>query len=150
MWYRVFSRAGTAVSPAELVEHLHLVGFAVEPHFRGDDLGWTAGELRLAGVAHGETVTFDRFLTEIDDLRGDLNNFAAEIEATGEGPHQAALMQHVIQTQQLVAMRMPADVRLRELGREAVKYLASRSEGIFQIDGEGWFAGTGELLVPEG
>ena len=49
MWYRVFGLSESEPSPATLAEHLHAAGLAVEPHFKGDDLGWTAGELRPPG-----------------------------------------------------------------------------------------------------
>src|SRR5215207_10771491 len=43
MWFRVFGLNDTEPPPAELAAHLHALGLAVEPHFKGDDLGWTSG-----------------------------------------------------------------------------------------------------------
>lgn len=143
MWYRVFSPNPDPVSPVALAEHLHSAWFAVEPHFRGDDLGWTSGELRFAG----KLVRIDRYLTVVDDIREDLNSFAAELESN-ETLHTAGLMRRVIQSHQLMALQ--CDCRECEsLCLQAVQYLAAQSDGVYQIDGKGWFAATGELLVAE-
>src|SRR5436305_10339475 len=99
MWYRVFGRNPDEVPPAALAEHLHAAGLAVEPHFKGDDLGWTEGELRLPV---GSPVLLARYLTKEDDLRDDLNAHAAELETMDYSSNSAPLMQRVIQTKQLV------------------------------------------------
>ncbi len=143
MWHRVFSPNPAPVSPVALAEHLHAAGFAVEPHFRGDDLGWTSGELRFAG----STLRIDRYLTAVDDIREDLNTFAAMLELK-DTPHTAGLMQRVIQTQQLIALQCQAPDH-QTICVEVIRYLAARSDGVYQIDSRGWFAATGELLVAE-
>ncbi len=151
MWYRVFSRSELEPKPAALAEHLHALGLNVEPHFKGDDLGWTSGELRLPGG--GSPVLLARYLTSEDDLRDDLNAFAAELETMDYSPNSAPLMQRVIQTKQLITLRKPVDanneVLLDRVLDEVVRFLASALEGVFQIDGRGWFAASGELLVQE-
>jgi hypothetical protein len=68
-------------------------------------------------------------------------------------PHHADLMRHVIQTKQLVTLRRPLDhadeAALDRLCDEVVRFLAARTEGVYQIDGRGWFTAAGELLLPE-
>jgi hypothetical protein len=149
MWYRVFGLSEVEPSPALLAEHLHALGLAVEPHFKGDDLGWTEGELRLPT---GAPVPLARYLTKEDDLRDDLNAHAAELE-TMDSPNSGPLMQRVIQTRQLVTLRKPADatdeILLDKVLDAATRFLASATDGVYQIDGRGWFAAGGELLVPE-
>lgn len=151
MWHRVFGLSAASPPPSALAEHLHAAGLAVVPHFKGDDLGWTAGELVLPGG--GSPVLIQRYLTDADDLRADLNAFAAELETMTFNPHHADLMRHVIQTKQLVTLRRPLDhadeATLDRLCVEVVRYLAARTEGVYQIDGRGWFAAGGELLLPE-
>lgn len=151
MWHRVFGRTAGPVSPTALAEHLHAAGLPVEPHFRGDDLGWTAGDLVLPGG--GAPVRVERYLTDHDDLRGDLNAFAGELEAMDYSPHNVRLMEHVIQTKQLVTFRRPLDhadeATLDRLCEAVVRFVAARTEGVYQIDGRGWFAGDGTLLVQE-
>lgn len=140
MWYRVFGRSAAEVPPAELAAHLHAAGHPVEPHFKGDDLGWTSGELRLGG----KSIVLERYLTEQDDIREDLNAHAAELE-TMASPHSTALMTHVIQTQQLITCRGENE----PLAIATCRFLASKADGVYQIDGQGWFAANGDLLIQE-
>lgn len=151
MWHRVFGRLADQVPPAALAAHLHAAGLPVEPHFKGDDLGWTSGELRLPGL--GSPVLLDRYLTSEDDLRADLNAHAAELETHPNSPHAPRLMQHVVQTQQLVTVRKPVaaadEVALEKLLEETCRFLAANCDGVYQVDGRGWFAPDGTLLVEE-
>lgn len=150
MWYRVFGATETEPAPVALAEHLHARGLPVEPHFKGDDLGWTEGALHLAG---GAPVLLSRYLTKEDDLRDDLNAYAAELETMDHSPNSGPLMERVIQTKQLITLRKPADATDEALTArvldEACRFLATATGGMFQIDGRGWFAATGELLVQE-
>ena len=150
MWYRVFGPTDLEPAPAALAAHLHALGLAVEPHFKGDDLGWTEGELRFAGAG---PVLLARYLTAEDDLRADLNAFAAELETMDYSPNSGPLMERVIQARQLVTLRRPVDapneVLVERVLDGAVRFLAAATGGVYQIDGRGWFAPTGELLVPE-
>jgi hypothetical protein len=151
MWYRIFGSTEAEVPPAQLAEHLHALGHAVEPHFKGDDLGWTRGELVLPG---GHTpVLLERYLTEPDDIRDDLNAYAAELETMTYSPNAAKLMERVINTKQLIAIRKPIDhadeSRLDATVRETVAFLAAELGGFWQADGAGWFDGDGTLLVQE-
>ena len=150
MWYRVFLSTDVEPSPVALAEHLHARGLAVEPHFKGDDLGWTSGELRLPT---GSPIMLARYLTKDDDLRDDLNAHAAELETMDYSPNSGPLMEGVIQTKQLVTLRKPVDVPdevlTEKVLEEACRFLASATDGVYQIDGRGWFAASGERLVQE-
>ena len=151
MWYRVFCRSADPVSPASLAEHLHSQGLAVQPHFKGDDLGWTSGELVLPGS--GSPVILNRYLADEDDLRDDLNAFAAELETMDYHPEHVRLMEHVVQTRQLVTYRKPIDhadeAVLDRLCETAARFLAAGGDGVYQTDGSGWFAADGRLVLPE-
>jgi hypothetical protein len=151
MWHRAFCRSSSIVGPVPLVEHLHATGLPVVPHFRGDDLGWTSGELVLPGG--GTPVHLARYLTQEDDLRDELNAFAAELETLSFNPNSTALMAHVIQTQQLVTLRRPLDhadeATLDRVCVEAMRFFARNADGVYQIDGQGWFAADGTLLVED-
>lgn len=151
MWWRVFGRSDSEPPPTGLAEHLHAAGLPVEPHFKGDDLGWTTAELRLPG---GNTpVLVQRFLTTEDDIRDDLNAHAAELETCDYSPNNGTLMQHVIQTKQLFVLRRPVDaadeVTAENVLEAACRWLADRTDGVYQIDGRGWFTANGELLLQE-
>jgi hypothetical protein len=151
MWYRIFGGVDTEVPPASLAAHLHAAGLPVEPHFKGDDLGWTEGELRLPG--DGTPVYLARYLTGEDDLRDDLNAHAAELETMDYSPNSGPLMARVTQTKQLITIRKPvgaADEVLLERVLDLIsRFLAAATDGIIQIDGRGWFAADGQLLVQE-
>jgi hypothetical protein len=150
MWYRVFGSTLHEPAPALLAAHLHALGLVVQPHFKGDDLGWTEGALRFAS---GSPVLLARYLTDEDDLRADLNAHAAELETMTYSPNSVPLMERVIQAQQLVTLRKPIDapdeVLLERVLEESARFLALATAGVYQIDGRGWFTSAGELLVQE-
>jgi hypothetical protein len=150
MWYRIFGRADSRLPPAALLEHLSLGGFAVQAHFRGDDLGWTAAELRLD---RGGPVYLERYLATEDNLRDDLNSWAAFLETCDYSPNSTPLMERVIQSAQLITLRKPIDhadeVILDRLCLETCRYLASQCDGVYQIDYDGWFAADGAMLLKE-
>lgn len=150
MWYRIFGKSESEPEPAALAEHLHAVGVFVEPHFKGDDLGWTGGELRLSDST---TVLLQRYLTKQDDLRDDLNAYAAVLETCDYSPNNGLLMQHAIQTKQLITLSKPIDVAdevtLEKLLETTCRFLATVTDGVYQIDGRGWFSASGEMLLQE-
>ena len=116
-------------------------GFACVPHFKGDHLGWTSGEFHFA---LGSPILLARYLTKPDDLRTDLNAFAAELETMTYAPNAAGLME---------TLRKPFDhadeTKLDSICEFLMQSLAAASDGIYQIDGKGWFTAGGELLVQE-
>ena len=150
MWQRVFGRSDSGLTPAEIAAGLAAAGHACIPHFKGDDLGWTAGELHFP---NGSPILLARYLTKPDDLRADLNAFAAELETMTYSANVPTLMERVIQTEQMVTLRKPFDhgdeVKLDAACEYLVRTLAYASDGVYQIDGKGWFAADGELLVKE-
>jgi hypothetical protein len=146
MWHRVFCRSTDEVPPAVLAAALHETGFPVAPHFKGDGLGWTRGDLWLHGAA---AVAVERFLTAEDGLRPDLNAFAAELEAADAGPGTADLMRRVIQTQQLITVSAAEGVAADELVTAVCQFFATASDGVVLAEGRGWFDATGALLHPE-
>lgn len=151
MWLRVFALDSTHVPPAAMAERLAADGITVVPHFKGDDLGWTTGELHLPGG--GTPLLLARYLTKEDDLRDDLNAHAAELETMTYSPNAIPLMERVIQTRQMITIRKPIDHPNESLVETAclttARYLAEQTDGVYQIDGRGWFAASGEQLVEE-
>jgi hypothetical protein len=151
MWLRVFSPSTADVPPAAIATALATAGVPVVPHFKGDAHGWTTGELHLPNG--GTPLLLARYLTKEDDLRDDLNAHAAELETMTYSPHAAPLMETVIQAKQMMTVRKPLDYPDETVTDAAcevlVKFLASTAGGVYQIDGRGWFAATGERLVEE-
>jgi hypothetical protein len=150
VWLRVFGRSDAAPSPAKFVEHLAKAGLAIVPHFKGDDLGWTSGELM---IPRGSPVMLNRYLTVEDDLRDDLNAFAAELETLNHEPNHQVLMERVIQTKQMIVLRKPADapdeVFLENLLTTSCRWLAAATDGVYQVDNDGWYAPDGTQLLKE-
>ena len=68
-------------------------------------------------------------------------------------PNHGPLMRHVIQTQQLIVLRGPLatadEVTAERVLLAACRFLAASTDGVYQIDGRGWFAADGELLLQE-
>ncbi len=150
MWYRIFCRSSAEVTPEALLAHLHARSMPAVAHFKGDDLGWTSCEMTLG---KGSPLLLSRYLTKEDDLRGDLNTWAAELETMDYSANNTQLMERVIQTEQLVTIRKPVDhsdeVILDRLCLELCRFLSTGCDGVYQVDGSGWFAASGELMLQE-
>jgi hypothetical protein len=126
MWHRVFGLNDVMPQPAEMQARFGWGEIAV----RGDDLGWTsleAGNLRI-----------ERYLPEADDIRDELDAWAAWIETR----EQTDLMQHVISTRQMFTFESDS-------GESIARWLAARTDGTYQIDSRGFFDRNGKLIVEE-
>jgi hypothetical protein len=150
MWYRVFCRSPDAPAPADLLARLAAGGRPVTASFDPPDRSWASAEV---GLSRGTPVYLERFRTAEDDLRNDLNTWAAVLETLDYSPNHARLMEHVIQTQQLFTVRKPLDhaneSALDELCRRLCLELAAAGDGVFQVDDDGWYAADGTLLLKE-
>jgi hypothetical protein len=149
MWYRVFGTNDAQPQPAALLEHLHRLGLEVAGHFHGDDQGWFRAE--VVATDEDEPIRVERFLSKDDDIRADLNTWAAWLETMAANPHHERLMQHVIGTTQLFTVERPADAdeTADHVCTEICKFLARITAGIYQADNQGFFAADGTLLVRE-
>lgn len=152
MWYRIFGRSAAEVKPNDLLEHLHMHGETVTTRFKGDDLGWTSIEVV---TPHGtdSPLLVERYLTEEDNLRDDLNTWAGYLETLNYSSNNVVLMERMIQTKQLITIRKPVshpnDVEAERLCERLTRYLAQQIEGIYQIDQVGWHDATGNVLIAE-
>lgn len=151
MWSRVFGRNDATPDPAALSAHLQTLELPSAGQFRGDELGWTGVELIVQAGA--TPVYVQRYLTATDDLRDDLNTWAAWLETQDHEPRHRALMEHVIASRQLITIRRPLDhadeVILERLGTALCQWLATQTDGVYQVDGEGFFAADGSLMLHE-
>jgi len=150
-WYRIFGRSEQQPAPAALLEHLHELGVADGAHCRGDEEGWTSVEVSLAeGFS---PLQVECFLASEPGIRAELNNWAAWLETCDYSPSHVSLMERVIQTRQLYTLRRPIDhpdeVRLERVSVAICRFLAAATEGVYQSDGEGFFAADGTLLLQE-
>jgi hypothetical protein len=150
MWYRVFCRSDAEAKPADLLASVQQPGRPVTASFRGDDLGWTAAEFSLGS---GTPVYVERYLTGEDELRDDLNTWAAWLETQDHEPNHARLMEHVIQSRQLVTIRKPIDSpnesAVEDVCGAVCRRLAEAADGVYQVEGDGWYAADGRRLLQE-
>jgi hypothetical protein len=145
MWYRVFGTGPEEPAPAGLLEHL---GPAVPVTFHGDDGGWFKAE--LAWDPEESPLHLERYLASEEGIRDELNSWAAWVEATGEGPVQSQLMQHLIGTQQVFTLWRPHQSAAADpLCRGLCDWLARKTVGIYQVDGQGFLEAGGQLLLTE-
>ncbi|GIW81624.1 MAG: hypothetical protein KatS3mg105_3431 [Gemmatales bacterium] len=148
-WYRVFSTAENPPDPDDLLRPLLSHFPRLKARFLGSREAWLRGEFTVQPDC--PMIELERYLTEEDDLSADLQSWAAWLETCEDEPHSAALMQHVIATRQLFTILVDepyADIN-EEFARTLASLLAQATNGVFQSDGLGFFAGSGELLVPE-
>lgn len=146
MWYRVFGLNDNDIQPAELLEHLQHCGLEVQGHFRGDDEGWFEAEFVLDGLS----VTVNRYLVTEEGVRQELNNWAAWIELESSTDQRESYMQRIISSQQMFTMEIPdAHAALESLCLETCRFLADRTQGMYQVDGQGFFSSEGNLLIGE-
>jgi hypothetical protein len=150
MWYRVFCRSDAEVRPDDLLARVQQPARPVTASFRGDDLGWTAAEFSLGS---GTPVYVERYLTGEDELRDDLNTWAAWLETQDHEPNHARLMEHVIQSKQMVTVRKPLDSSnesaIEDLCQAVCRAIAESADGVYQVEGDGWYAADGRRLLQE-
>jgi hypothetical protein len=146
-WYRVFGINDAKPAPEDLLAALAGAKINTEARFIGDDQGWYRAELRLPTLA--APVDVQRFVTGVDDIRSDLNTWAAWVETHGELEF-AWLMQHLISTTQLFVWQAPPDNEdAINLSVMLCDYLSRTTDGVYQVDGVGFFNVAGLLVLRE-
>ena len=145
IWYRIFGRSNAEPSPAAILERLNGLA-AVVGRFGGDEAGWFRAELVVAETA---TLSLERYLSTEEGVRAELNSWAAHLEASSEGPETVRLMERIIQTRQLFTLARPADdlPPLDDVCLALCRFLAEATDGVYQIDGRGFFAADGALRL---
>jgi hypothetical protein len=150
MWYRVFCRSAGSLEPRDLAGRLATSGRAVRAEFEPNDRTWSSGALRLGS---GTPIYVERFDTATDELRNDLNTWAAYLETLDYSPNHTRLMEHVIQTRLLFTIRKPLDhpneSAVDDVCRALCGELATVGDGIFQIEDEAWYSADGTMLLQE-
>jgi hypothetical protein len=150
VWYRVFCRTDAEVPAGHLLAEAQRPGRAVRGDFRGDDLGWTAAEF---SIGPGTPVYVERYLTGEDGLRDGLNTWAAWLETQDHEPNHVRLMEHVIQAKQVVTVRKPLDSpqesAIEDLCQSVCRVIAQAADGVYQVEGDGWYTADGHKLLQE-
>ncbi len=135
MWLRIFSPTQADVPLERIQQFLHQQQRLDLLHASGDDLGWTT-------IRAGELI-IERYLLEADNLRPELDTWAAVVESWEAGDIGTRLMQRIIDTRQLFTL-IGGD-RLEEWAR----FLASETHGFYQVDGSGFFEADGTPIILE-
>jgi hypothetical protein len=133
--------------PVDLQHFLHGQGIGGPLAVTGDDLGWLSIEFQ---VAEG-TIRIERFLTEEDELRDELDTWAGWIESQPATVTTTELMQRIISTRQVFTIRsVPAvEGETQDNSEMVARWLARASQGVYQVDGRGFLGPSGELLLGE-
>lgn len=151
MWIRIFGRRVDEVKPATILAHLQEQGIPATGRFKGDDLGWTSAE--ICSSSTDSPILVQRYLTEEDALRDDLNTWAGYLETLNYSPNNVLLMERMIQTQQMITIRKPTahpnEVLLEKLCDTLSRFLAGTIDAFYQIDKVGWHEANGDMLIQE-
>jgi hypothetical protein len=151
MWFRVFGANDVQPEPAALLEHLKGLAVTVPGHFGGDQHGWFRADFPYA--ADTAPLRLERFLVSEDDIRDDLNAWAAWLETQDENPNVPRLMQLMISTKQVFTLRCPRDAydeaEVQKLCLGVCQFLAKQTGGVYQVDRAGFFAPDGRELLRE-
>lgn len=146
VWYRVFAATDAVVEPAALLEHLQRHGHQVVGHFRGDNQGWFSAKLVLPDEE--TAIDLERYLASEKGIREELNSWAACLE-TQQTPQRDELMRRVIQSRQVFAVSCPPEAAVQDLCEALCRYLAQETEGVYQIDGRGFIAADGTIMIAD-
>jgi hypothetical protein len=145
LWHRVFGRSEERVRPDDLLAYLQAQGAVVTGRFDGGD-DWWGAEIALAETM---PLSLERFAAAEEGIRAELNSWAAYLETCDDEPNHAPLMERVIQTRQLFTLHRPVDDCGEPWCVALCQYLARATDGVFQVDGQGFFAADGTPLLRE-
>jgi hypothetical protein len=154
-FFRVFGRNDVPPDPEAVVASIRRSYPDLVAHFRGDDLGWFEGRFVLD--AETPPIVVERFLSKEDDIRGELNTWAAWLESAGDTPTHHQVMKQVVTAAQLFTVHQTIEESEEDTPDASVEatcialcqFLASQTDGIYQVDHHGFFAADGMLLVAE-
>ena len=152
MWYRVYGMNQAPLFPADVLEFLNRQYPGVTGHFRGDDAGWFHAELTL--LESDLRIEMARYLANEEGIRREMNGWAAWIEETLGEKKGGPWMQRLINTTQVVTLRLGDEEAEIESAVDALlvnlcRYLAQMTDGVYQIDGRGMFQPDGALIAAD-
>jgi hypothetical protein len=149
MWYRVFGTNEMQLAPETIRSQLDGLGCGVTVTFAGGD-AWLRAEIVFADTT---PIHVERFLSSEEGIRAELNTWAAYLETCDYSPNFAALMEQMIRTKQLFTLRRPLDaaneVLVDNICLGLARLFARTTEGVYQVDGQGFFSADGLLLLQE-
>ncbi len=153
VWFRVFGTNEGEPDPASLVAHLREI-FLDEStiRFRRDEEGWFTADVLFPGCA--QPWRLNRYLASEEGIRAELNSWAAWLEAAEDNRQRDQLMLHLINSRQVFTFEVEIGdldpiARIDRWCHGLCQLLARQTEGVYQADGQGFFAADGTLLLQE-
>ena len=149
MWSRVFGINDVEPDPHGFADVLRSYRTETLVRTEKDSQGWFKATVTTPDGA--ALLQIDRYLAGEDGIRSELNSWAAWLE-TQDGANQERLMLHMIRTSQLFVLGQADNVRSSETDGMAValcRFLARKTEGVYQVDGMGFFDRDGSCLMEE-
>jgi hypothetical protein len=150
-WCRVFGQAEAEPDPDRLTREVARAAPEAVVAWQQSERGWCRAEVRVDPSR--PPLVLERFWRDEEGIRGELQAWAAWLETCDYSPHHEPLMRHLIQTQQVFTLRRPVDwpneALLDALCDVLSQALAQEADGVYQIDGRGFFAPDGALLLEE-
>ena len=138
------------------VKTIHEIFFCPKPrlngiergNFGGDALSWFRAELRME--AEDEPIHLPRYLANEEDLRDELNSWAAWLETVEDNKYVRRLMQQMIGAAQVFTFQLAPDLDEDETALQmclaACKHLAQETQGVYQVDHKGFYAPNGTAV----
>jgi hypothetical protein len=151
-WYRVFGETDAQPDVVALAGALQSVAPGSQVYVvQGGERGWQRLELRLADDE--ASLFVDRFWRDEEGIRAELQAWAAWLETCADHPYHEVLMQHMTSTRQVFTLQRSIDQESNPLLEQVCvticQVLARATEGVYQIDGQGFFTADGMLLLRE-
>jgi hypothetical protein len=146
MWYRIFGSSPEMPEPKCIRAFLETQKASISSVFATDVSGWYQADLRMDDVP----LQLERYVADEQGIRAELNSWAAWLETREDAPEHVRLMERMIQTAQLFTLQCSdTSASLDRISVALCRFLAETTAGVYQIDGRGFFAADGALLVAE-
>jgi hypothetical protein len=150
LWYRIFGARDTTPVPADLDACLAGAGVPWRVSVAGDVDGWYRADI---AVGADSALVLERWVADEEGIRTELNSWAAYLETCDDSAHSRDLMERTIQARQLFTLRRAVEYddenQIERACLALSRHLATVTEGFYHIDGHGFFAANGTLLVKE-
>lgn len=150
-WFRVFGTSDVQLDLVALTETVQTLAPGLYALFEDGERGWHRAEIQWPDGAMALVV--ERFWRDEEGIRDELQAWAAWVETCEDNPHHERLMQLLTSTQQVFTLRSVPEQHdaggLDQVCQAICQYLARATEGVYQVDQQGFFDMNGTLLLPE-
>lgn len=93
----------------------------------------------------GPSVVLERWLADEEGMRGELNGWAGYLETFAPDSRAVVLMERTIQARQLITLQADDETD----GLRLARWLASLDGSFYHVEGGGFFAADGTMLLAE-